>query len=357
MLKALAVAAVLTLAVVLGLHVTTGSDPVAAPRSTSASPSPTASSSAPATIIPGAHFGTRILTLDELKTKYAAEGKTYVSGDPSKPTTFVSASYNVLGSSHAKNGPSRAARGGSLLRSKGVSVVGLQELQSNQRSSLLNASGFTSYPAESGLNGENSIAWDPDVWQLVDGEMQSIPYFFGKNRQMPIVLLRHIETGRMMWWMNVHNPADVFGCKCGGWRAKAVAVEVAKINVLHADGTPVFFTGDLNDRSAVVCKVAVGTGMRSADGSYAAGGKGGSCRQSGSLWIDWIWGSGDQVEFADYDRDYRTRNSPRMSDHPMITSTTTIAPANADQACTKYKRHEKTYWFCPDPTLSVGQSQ
>jgi len=40
-----------------------------------------------------------------------------------------------------------------------------------------------------------------------------------------------------------------------------------------------------------------------------------------------------------------------MSDHPMVTASTSIAPASDDQACEKYRRHEKTYWFCPDPTL------
>ncbi|UDY24545.1 endonuclease/exonuclease/phosphatase family protein [Nocardioides sp. Kera G14] len=324
---------------------TTDDTPSAVPEGRSASPSATAG---PMPLVPGVRFTTRIYTLAELKPMYAKKGMTLVSGDPSKPTTFVSASYNVLGSSHAKDGPGRAGRGGALLRAKGVSVVGLQEFQSNQHGSLLSAGGFVSYPEGGGLDGENAIAWDPDVWTLVEGQMQSIPYFFGKGRNMPVVLLRNKETGRLVWWMNVHNPADVFGCKCGGFRSAAISKEIARINALHADGTPVFFTGDLNDRSAVVCRIAVGAHMTSSDGSHSTGG---SCRPSGSLWIDWIWGSDDQVTFSDYNRDYRTRNSPRMSDHPMITATTTIAPAKADDSCESYKRHQTTYWFCPDPTL------
>lgn len=349
-------AALVTAGVVVGVN-------VGAPRAAlslfdgdPATPAATATATPTATpdpVVAGVDFTTRIYTLAELKKRFAARGKSYVAGDPTKPTTFVSSSFNILGSSHAKNGPGRASRAGALVRAKDVSIVGLQEFQSNQRGSFLAAAGMEAYPspAGSGLDGENSIAWDPDRWQLVEGQMQTIPYFFGKGRQMPLVLLRNLETGRLIWWMNVHNPADVFGCKCGGWRAKAIGIETDRINELHADGAPVFFTGDLNDRSQVVCRIAVGAGMRSADGSYSDGGRGGSCRPSGSLWIDWIWGSDDQVAFSDYDRDYRTRTGPRISDHPVITATTTIAPATKDDACTSYRRHSKVYWFCPDPTL------
>jgi hypothetical protein len=343
-----AVTALLVTSALVILSLALNNGPLAAsPRSATTS---TSTSAAPATVVPGVDFTTRLYTLPELKKRFAAKGMSYVTGNPSKPTTFVSSSFNILGSSHAGNGPGRAARAGSLVRAKGVSVVGLQEFQSNQRSSFLAQAGMESYPSGR-LEVENSIAWDPDVWQLVEGRLQAIPYFFGKNRSMPLVLLRNVKTGRLIWWMNVHNPADVFGCKCGGWRAKAISVEIARMNALHADGTPVFFTGDLNDRSAVVCRVAVGAGMTSADGSYSNGGKGGSCRPSGSLWIDWIWGSDDQVSFSDYSRDYRTRNSPKISDHPMISATATIEPATDDGACTSYLRHDKVYWFCPDPTL------
>ncbi|MFT4261852.1 MAG: endonuclease/exonuclease/phosphatase family protein [Nocardioides sp.] len=348
--RAWAVVAGVLLLVVAGTlaAVTTGGDTGSGPKAT-----PRSSRTVPMQVLPGTKFTVRIYTLAELTKMYAAKGMTQVSGDPSKPTTFVSASYNVLGSSHAKNGPSRAARGGALLKAKGVSVVGLQEFQSNQRSALLNAGGYVAYPTSGGLDQENSIAWDPDVWTLVQGTTQKIPYFFGKNRNMPVVLLRNNETGRLMWWMNVHNPADVFGCKCAGWRSKAISIEVAKINALHKDGTPVFFTGDLNDRSAVVCRIATGASMVSADGSYSSGG---SCHASSSLWIDWIWGSDDQVDFSDYNRDYRTRNKPRMSDHPMITATTEIAPATDDDSCESYRRHKTVYWFCADPSLDDGSS-
>lgn len=295
-------------------------------------------------VVRAVHFTERILTVPEMKEKFGKQGLHLVDVDPTKPTTFTISSFNILGSSHAANGPSRAARAGALVRSKGVSVVGLQEFQSNQRGPFLSAAGgFQSYPGSSqgSLNGENSIAWDPDEWDLVEGHTVGIPYFFGKPREMPYVLLRNLDTNRLAWFSNYHNPADVFGCKCGGHRTAATAREVSLARDLTSDGTPMFTTGDMNDRDGYACHYAT-SGLHSADGVRRVGG---SCQLPGDEWIDWIWGS-QQVSFAAYDRDYVTRNGPRISDHPIITASATIAPAA--ESCKSYKRHGTTYWFCPE---------
>jgi hypothetical protein len=295
-------------------------------------------------VVPAVHFDERILTVPEMKAKFGKQGLHLVEVDPTTPTTFTISSFNILGSSHASGGPSRAARAGALVRNKGVSVVGLQEFQSNQRGPFLAAAGgFDAYPGSSqgSLNGENSIAWDPEEWELVEGHTVGIPYFFGKPRQMPYVLLRNRETNRTAWFTNYHNPADVFGCKCGGHRTAATSREVTLANELTSDGTPMFTTGDMNDRDGYACHYAT-SGLHSADGVRRVGG---SCQLPGDEWIDWIWGSG-QVSFTGYDRDYVTRNSPRISDHPIITAKATIAPAA--EACKSYTRHGTKYWFCPD---------
>ncbi|MFI2708056.1 hypothetical protein ACH5WX_10960, partial [Nocardioides sp. CER28] len=305
----------------------------------------------PQPVVPAVRFNQRILTLPEMKKKFGKQDLHLVDADPTRPTTFTISSFNVLGSTHtskkgAAAGPARAARAGALVRRKGVSVVGLQEFQSNQVGPFVsNAGGFEVYPGTSqgSLNGENSIAWDPDVWDLVESHTVGIPYFFGKPRQMPYVLLRNVDTNRLAWFTNYHNPADVFGCKCGGHRVAATNREIALAKELTAGGTPMFTTGDMNDRDSYACRYAT-AGLHSADGVTRAGG---ACHLPGDEWIDWIWGS-SQVTFADYDRDYSTRNGPRISDHPVITATATIAPAAED--CKSYTRHGTKYWFCPDPT-------
>jgi hypothetical protein len=305
----------------------------------------------PQAVVPALRFMDRILTLPEMKRKFAKKNLHLVHANPTRPTTFTISSFNILGSSHTSKkgsaaGPSRAARAGALVRRKGVSVVGLQEFQSNQVGPFLSgAGGFDVYPGSSqgSLNGENSIAWDPDQWELVEGNTVAIPYFFGKPRQMPYVLLRNLHTNRLAWFSNYHNPADVFGCRCGGHRVAATDREVALAKELTADGTPMFTTGDMNDRDAYACRYAA-SGLHSADGVRRVNG---SCQLPGNEWIDWIWGSA-QVEFSDYNRDYSTRNGPKISDHPIITATATIAPAADD--CKSYTRHGTTYWFCPDPT-------
>ncbi|GAB7004188.1 hypothetical protein JCM18899A_16600 [Nocardioides sp. AN3] len=353
-------AALLALGVVAGVNLSIrdgGISPVDSARpperaaaQTELRPAPASSTEAAPvqTVVPAVHFRDRILTLPEMKRKFAKIGLQLTDVDPTQPTTFTISSFNVLGSSHtskkgAAAGPARAARAGALVRRKGVSVVGLQEFQSNQRGAFLAAAGgFAVYPgsSEGSLNGENSIAWDPSDWELVASHTVAIPYFFGKPRQMPYVLLRNLHTRRTAWFSNFHNPADVFGCKCGGHRAAATDREVALAKELTADGTPMFTTGDMNDRAGYACRYAT-SGLHSADGvrRVASG-----CELPGNEWIDWIWGS-SQVTFADYARDYATRTGPRISDHPIITATAQIAPASGD--CKSYDRHGKTYWFCP----------
>lgn len=314
--------------------------------------SETSAAPVPTVVVPGVVFDQRILTVAELTRKYAKRDMTLVDGDPMQPTTFVISSFNILGSSHtgkkgAAAGPARAARAGALVRRKGVSVVGLQEFQSNQiRPFLSAAGGFQAYPGSSqgNLDAENSIAWDPGDWELVRAHTHSIPYFGGKGRNMPYVLLRNLHTGRMAWFSNYHNAADVHG-PAQRWREAATAKEAALVRELTADGTPMFTTGDMNERGSYACRFSA-AGMHSADGVRTVDG---ACQLVGNLWIDWIWGSA-AVTFDDYERDYSPRNGPRISDHPIITATATIEPAKDNEKCAKHVRDGKAYYFCPDPT-------
>lgn len=341
----------------LALATTDDTGPTARPGSGSRSasgtpaagrPASTPTAAAPQRVVRGVRFKHRILTLPEMRRKFGKQGLDLVQVDPTLPTTFTIASFNVLGSSHTGTrgdaaGPARAARAGSLVRRKGVSVVGLQEFQANQVGPFLAAAGMRAFPGSSlgSLAGENSIAWDAGVWELVEGHTHSIPYFGGKGREMPYVKLRHLGTGRVAWFSNYHNPADVHG-NAQGYRVTATAREAALVRELTADGTPMFTTGDMNERDSYACRFSA-AGMHSADGARTVDG---SCRLPGDEWIDWIWGS-SAVTFSGYVRDYGPRSDPKISDHPIITATATVAPLADGGACEKYTRHGTTYWFCP----------
>lgn len=249
-------------------------------------------------------------------------------------TDFVLSSFNVLGSSHTSgggknarmaSGAARIRNAAALLNIHGVDVVGFQELQGDQYRSFLGAAGgaFDVYPglAAGPLGIENSIAWRRSVWTLQHAATVEIPYFDGRLRPMPYVLLKHNETGRMAWFANFHNPAS--NAKRGnndGHRAAAAAREVALANQLYNDsGYPVFITGDMNDRAAYFCRMTGGAPMVAANGGSNVGG---ACSPPSRMPVDWIFGH-SMATFSNYIRD----EGPlvrRTTDHPMIVATVTL---------------------------------
>ncbi len=111
-----------------------------------------------------------------------------------------------------------------------------------------------------GADGRNSIGYLKEKWELVTGTSLSIPYFNGHGFASPVALLRDRSTGRTVWFINVHNPADTW--KYHGqapYRAAAVRKELAAMRELSADGTPVVLLGDMNAKDAFYC-AAVGPG-------------------------------------------------------------------------------------------------
>lgn len=238
-------------------------------------------------------------------------------------TTFRVASFNVLGASHTAPGGNRKgwASGStrmdwawSLINSSGVSVVGFQELEDVQYNRMRSLSGWDAYPGPTLDRGSirNSLAWDPGVWELVEANSIGIPYFGGQIIRRPVVKLRNIASEREVWFFNTHNPATT--PKWGNnarWRAAAIDLEVALANELSADGTPVVFTGDFNDRAEAFCPIVGGTTMEAANG----GSYDGSCAPPSRMDVDWIFGAG--VEWQAF-----TSASQgivgRVSDHPYV---------------------------------------
>jgi hypothetical protein len=255
--------------------------------------------------------------------------------------TFRMATFNALGSSHTRghnhrrqkaSGPARTARAGRYVLDNDIDLVGFQEMQADQRSAFTNATGgrYGLYPGNAlrSMDGENSIAYRLDTWELVKADSVPIPYFGGRPRNMPVLLLRNKQTGITAYFTNFHNPADTgeYGNQAR-WRAAAKAREVTLFSQLRTTGYPVFVTGDMNEKQSWFCAVA-GPG----DLKAAAGGDGGrnGCSVAGGFRIDWIAGSHD-VQFSNY-REDKSGLVAWMTDHPVMITDVTIDAASFPKA-------------------------
>ncbi len=298
-------------------------------QTVTASPSPDAPSLSPS-LSPGELYTGKVKPADERKQ---------VDVNPSfarpRPLAlppvaqFTVASFNLLGSSHTKSGghspglasgPQRISGALRLMDQHGISVVGLQEFQPDQRATFQRqATGWAMYP---GLSlgrraGENSVAWRSDTWELVKPALVDIPYFKGRIRPMPYVLLRHTQTGVLAYFSTFHNPANIGG-NMQRWRNEATRRQINLFRQLEAQGIPQFVTGDMNERDEYFCKVTGATPLVAA----AGGSNSGRCAPPRPTQIDWIFGS-PQVVFSRYVVD-RSPLVRRTSDHPVVAATVTI---------------------------------
>lgn len=264
-------------------------------------------------------------TLDSIDL---AAGETVTCTVRSTQPRFTVATFNVLGHSHTQpggrvpayaSGPQRMSGTLQQLRAYGVDIVGFQELQNPQLDAFvrLGGSDYDIYPSP-GIdqrNKQNAIAWRSSEFTLVQGRPIMTPYFKGNRVPMPLVRLRHNETGLEVYVMTVHNPASV--ARVGDqsrWRQAATAQQIALTNQLLAEGVPVLMTGDMNERERYFCAYTGATAMRAA----AGGSNDAGCRPppASIARIDWIFGSPD-VAFSDY-RFIRNSQITRISDHPLI---------------------------------------
>ena len=242
----------------------------------------------------------------------------------------------MLGASHtAPGGNKRGYAGGTtrigwtvqLLRGNNVSVAGLQEYEKSQHAqfSRITGGGWGIYPGlQVGNKGvRNSISWNNAVWELVEAHTIPIPYFHGNLVPMPYVLLKHKATGRLAWFINIHNPASTRG-PAQHWRDVATAKEIALMNQLQAPqstnqiGIPTFLMGDFNEKSEAFCRVTAGANAQAANGGTSS-----PCQLPSNHGIDWIFGSTPGVGFSNYVRmDGGLVN--RVSDHPMVFADVTL---------------------------------
>ena len=105
---------------------------------------------------------------------------------------------------------------------------------------------------------------------------------------MPVVLLQSLQTGQQIYFMNFQNPADVRG-NAQKWRLIGQRLQIALVNQLRAsNGLPIVWTGDMNAKKQVFCRVTQQAGMVSASGGYRSAT---TCQPPSGMVVDWIFGS------------------------------------------------------------------
>ena len=311
------------------LHLPTGKD---AAKHTSASKGPTTappvSTKTPASST--AYDGTVTPAQERARVEINPEPKRPAPVALPPVAQWRMATFNVLGAAHTGGRGKDPGRASGTRRMQGVlhiiaqhqvSVVGFQEMEGSQRGAFrAGAPKWQLYPGDAlGNAGENSVGWDTDVWKLVSPKTVPIPYFGGKIRPMPFVLLQNKATGVLAYFSNFHNPADIRQFKHQfRFRVEAEKREVTLFNALEKTGIPVFVTGDMNEREQFFCTVVGGTTLHAAAGGSVAGG----CQPPRPTQIDWILGS-KNVVFSDYTID-KSQLVHFATDHPVVSATVTV---------------------------------
>lgn len=234
---------------------------------------------------------------------------------PGGKSKFNVASFNVLGSSHTAPGGNKADKASGVSRMRGavaamkkhnVDIAGMQEFQPDQQAA------FKRLAPNFGVVGDrdNAVVYNKKKFRLVEKRLFSIPYFGGQKRQMPVAKLEDKATGKQMWVVNIHNPADTKSSPHNAAnRAKAIKIEQDLMRKLQATGLPVIMTGDFNERNSV-------------DNSMDRVGMDSAAPNKARSEIDYIFGSSG-VNFSNYSADRRPMANG-SSDHPLIVSTARI---------------------------------
>lgn len=251
----------------------------------------------------------------------------------SSPTSFRVSSFNILGYDHTEKGGSKKgfANGAQrmkwavqLIKSHQVDVVGLQEFQLPQYDKWAKkaASQYDVFPGAIDTPGflRNSIAWRRDKFRLVSTSWLKLPYFHGDVLRMPVVLLQSLQTGQQIYFMNFQNPADVRG-NALKWRLLGQRLQIELVNLLKtSNGLPIVWTGDMNSKQQVFCRVTKQAAMVSASGGFRSDS---TCQPPSGMVVDWIFGS--NVQFSNYVQD-RSRKVQRTSDHHMLVTDALVQP-------------------------------
>jgi endonuclease/exonuclease/phosphatase family metal-dependent hydrolase len=203
-----------------------------------------------------------------------------------------------------------------ILQNRGIQVVGFQEFQNEQFDRFKELVGDTwqTYPGATMTSAamQNSIAWRTDLFELMGARNVPVIYKDGAWIRMPFVLLRHRESGRLVWFANFHNS---YGRTATDQRNRdqARAIEVDLANQLWESGAPLVLTGDMNETTTYFCQMTTLAPMRSAAGGSV---NGDPCVPPTDMRIDQIFGS-TFLSFTGYTV-ARTKLISKATDHPLV---------------------------------------
>jgi hypothetical protein len=249
-----------------------------------------------------------------------------LSSDSGAPLpTFRSASFNLLGYGHTapggdrkgwSDGVTRTDWAVKLLDRRAIQVVGFQEFQTEQHDRFLEIVGdsWGVYPGNqlSRAAMHNSIAWRTALWELVEARSVPIVYADGAWIKMPYVLLRHKESGRLVWFANFHNSAGKTAA-AQRYRDQARNLQIELANNLWESGVPLVLTGDMNERETYFCPMTSLAPMKSAAGGSMDNAP---CTPPADMRIDQIFGS-RFVQFTNYQA-IQTPLVRKTTDHPLV---------------------------------------
>jgi endonuclease/exonuclease/phosphatase family metal-dependent hydrolase len=203
--------------------------------------------------------------------------------------TFSVATLNILGSQHTRGGDRRrTVRTARLIRRKGLKLIALQEVQSDQLRRLkVLLPRYRFWPNEQYAPGglRLQIGWLGKRFDLVESGTITTRFSY-RRRPVPWVRLRDEATGRRVFVIDVHNSPEDQEAD----RDTATRKEIRLFGKLRERNGPVLILGDANERREWFCKVARRTGARAANGGSVA--PDGSCKPPQQMSIDWLMGTG-----------------------------------------------------------------
>ena len=213
--------------------------------------------------------------------------------------------FNILGSIHTRGGDkARTKRVARQLKRRGITLMGLQEVQPEQLRVLRKR--MPGYRFAPGLVQEDQgfqlqVAWKRDQFDVLAQGFIRTP-FRNTHRRAPWVRLRHEATGRIVQVINVHNPKNSQERN----QDRALRKEIKLYKRLRDRGS-VLLLGDMNEKREFFCKVT-----RRTDATSSKGGSiGKRCRPPARMSIDWITGGG-RLGWRGHQRD-----DVGTSDHPI----------------------------------------
>lgn len=238
--------------------------------------------------------------------------------------SFKVATFNVLGSGHTApggkkalwpNGDVRFAQTMQAFRDKKISVAALQEMHSQDQKRFRDKYSDNWGSAE---GSQDFVIWRKDQWRKIEVRKITIPYFSGENRSQPYVLLEQRSTGKRIWFMGVHNPANVSG-QVADRRKRALEIERDAINKIKKSGYPVFIGGDFNDGgdgkiSAQCMLTPLMTNVFGNKGSGPCG------KPKADAAVDHIFVIGASELRATGPRVDSSFDDRKISDHPLVTA-------------------------------------